>query len=272
MSMLLDLSRFRGGTDRLSRRFEVSQFGADDQDFRVAAPVELEVELHKDAKKVRLVGTVKTTLTTDCSRCLESFAIPLDAAFDSLFLPATENTGADEAEVASEDLGVSFYRDDYAKKGLKAGARRSALPFDVAGARIVLIDDVLYTGRSTRAAINELFDYGRPASIELAVLVDRGGRELPIEPAYVGARIACARVPREQLHRGAGEQLVGRGIRAGRGPGDTDSLRKRAGAQRQRTGCRPVRTSQARFVPAGPGGGDAPRSVTARSQPGLATA
>lgn len=112
MSMLLDLSRFRGGTDRLSRRFEVSQFGADDQDFRVAAPVELEVELHKDAKKVRLVGTVKTTLMTDCSRCLESFAIPLDAAFDSLFLPATENTGADEAEVASEDLGVSFYRDD----------------------------------------------------------------------------------------------------------------------------------------------------------------
>ena len=90
-------------------------------------------------------------------------------------------------------IDVSFYRDDYAKKGLKAGARRSELPFDVAGASIVLIDDVLYTGRSTRAAINELFDYGRPASIELAVLVDRGGRELPIEPAYVGARVACAR-------------------------------------------------------------------------------
>ncbi|CAG0993576.1 pyrimidine operon attenuation protein / uracil phosphoribosyltransferase [Burkholderiales bacterium] len=90
-------------------------------------------------------------------------------------------------------IDVSFYRDDYASKGLKAGARRSDLPFDVAGATIVLIDDVLYTGRSTRAAINELFDYGRPAAIELAVLVDRGGRELPIEPTYVGARVACAR-------------------------------------------------------------------------------
>jgi pyrimidine operon attenuation protein/uracil phosphoribosyltransferase len=90
-------------------------------------------------------------------------------------------------------IDVSFYRDDYASKGLKAGARRSDLPFDVAGATIVLIDDVLYTGRSTRAAINELFDYGRPGSIELAVLVDRGGRELPIEPTYVGARVACAR-------------------------------------------------------------------------------
>ena len=90
-------------------------------------------------------------------------------------------------------IDVSFYRDDYASKGLKAGARRSELPFDVAGATIVLIDDVLYTGRSTRAAINELFDYGRPAAIELAVLVDRGGRELPIEPTYTGARVACAR-------------------------------------------------------------------------------
>jgi pyrimidine operon attenuation protein/uracil phosphoribosyltransferase len=90
-------------------------------------------------------------------------------------------------------IDVSFYRDDFARAGLKTGARRSDLPFDVAGARIVLIDDVLYTGRSVRAAINELFDYGRPASIELAVLVDRGGRELPIEATYVGARVAVAR-------------------------------------------------------------------------------
>lgn len=99
-------------------------------------------------------------------------------------------------------IDVSYYRDDYASKGLKAGVRRSELPFDVAGASIVLIDDVLYTGRSTRAAINELFDYGRPASIELAVLVDRGGRELPIEPAYVGARVACASSLSIELTRG----------------------------------------------------------------------
>lgn len=105
-------------------------------------------------------------------------------------------------------IDVSFYRDDYASKGLKAGARRSDLPFDVAGATIVLIDDVLYTGRSTRAAINELFDYGRPRAIELAVLVDRGGRELPIEPAYVGARIACARSLSIVLSKGGDGRLA----------------------------------------------------------------
>jgi pyrimidine operon attenuation protein/uracil phosphoribosyltransferase len=63
----------------------------------------------------------------------------------------------------------------------------------VEGSRIVLVDDVLYTGRSVRAAINEIFDYGRPDKIELAVLVDRGGRELPIEATYVGVRVSVAR-------------------------------------------------------------------------------
>src|SRR5574337_2139553 len=90
-------------------------------------------------------------------------------------------------------IDVSYYRDDYARAGLKPNVKRTALPFEVAGASIVLIDDVLYTGRSVRAAINELFDYGRPQAIELAVLIDRGGRELPIEAAYVGERLAVAR-------------------------------------------------------------------------------
>ena len=85
------------------------------------------------------------------------------------------------------------YRDDFAQKGLKPEVKSTALPFDVGGASIVLVDDVLFTGRSVRAAVNELFDYGRPARIELAVLVDRGGRELPIEATYVGARLAVAR-------------------------------------------------------------------------------
>ena len=89
-------------------------------------------------------------------------------------------------------IDVSFYRDDYATAGLKGGTRRTSLPFNVDGATIVLVDDVLYTGRSVRAAINELFDFGRPARIELAVLIDRGGRELPIEPTYCGARLAVA--------------------------------------------------------------------------------
>ena len=90
-------------------------------------------------------------------------------------------------------IDVAFYRDDYAQKGLRAKLATTTIPFEVSGSRIVLIDDVLYTGRSVRAAINELFDYGRPESIELAVLIDRGGRELPIEATYVGARLAVTR-------------------------------------------------------------------------------
>jgi len=90
-------------------------------------------------------------------------------------------------------IDVSYYRDDYEISGLKPNTKRTSLPFDVSGASIVLVDDVLYTGRSVRAAINELFDFGRPERIELAVLVDRGGRELPIEATYTGARLAVAR-------------------------------------------------------------------------------
>ena len=89
-------------------------------------------------------------------------------------------------------IDVAFYRDDYSRTGLKRNTKRTELPFDVEGATIVLVDDVLFTGRSVRAAINELFDFGRPARVELAVLIDRGGRELPIEPTYCGARLAVA--------------------------------------------------------------------------------
>ena len=82
-------------------------------------------------------------------------------------------------------IDVSFYRDDYAAKGLHAEVKPTSIPFSVDGAVILLVDDVLYTGRTTRAAINELFDYGRPAKILLAALVDRGGRELPIAADFV---------------------------------------------------------------------------------------
>jgi pyrimidine operon attenuation protein/uracil phosphoribosyltransferase len=86
-----------------------------------------------------------------------------------------------------EEIGlidVSFYRDDFAEKGLHPQCKPTVIPFDVEGRHLILVDDVLYTGRTTRAAINELFDYGRPASIELAVLADRGGRELPVAATY----------------------------------------------------------------------------------------
>lgn len=81
-------------------------------------------------------------------------------------------------------IDVSFYRDDFASKGLHPQPKRTDIPFDVEGAHVIIVDDVLYTGRTTRAAINELFDFGRPSHVDLAVLVDRGGRELPIAARY----------------------------------------------------------------------------------------
>ena len=87
-------------------------------------------------------------------------------------------------KIPSGSMDVSFYRDDFNQRGLHANARASQIPFDVDGAHIIIVDDVLYTGRTIRAAMNELFDYGRPAKIDLAVLADRGGRELPIAPTF----------------------------------------------------------------------------------------
>jgi pyrimidine operon attenuation protein/uracil phosphoribosyltransferase len=95
-------------------------------------------------------------------------------------------------------VNVSLHRDDYAKKGLHAQASPTSLPFDVSNRHIVLVDDVLYTGRTVRAALNELYDYGRPASVELAVLADRGGRELPVAARFVGGVVDV----------GAGSNLV----------------------------------------------------------------
>ena len=86
-------------------------------------------------------------------------------------------------------LDISFYRDDFDKTGLHPQIKPTRIPFEVDGRHIVLVDDVLYTGRTVRGAMNELFDYGRPASISLAVLIDRGGRELPVAAQYIGARL-----------------------------------------------------------------------------------
>lgn len=96
-------------------------------------------------------------------------------------------------------LDVSFYRDDFNRIGVHRRVQPSELPFDVDGRHLVLVDDVLNTGRTIRAALNELFDYGRPASVLLAVLVDRGGRELPIEAHVVGARLKVSMDQEVQL-------------------------------------------------------------------------
>lgn len=108
---------------------------------------------------------------------------------------------------APGSIDVSFYRDDYSQRGLHANAKTSQIPFDVEGAHIVIVDDVLYTGRTIRAAMNELFDYGRPAKIELAVLADRGGRELPIAPTYCPRTLSLPAAQTLALERADGGGL-----------------------------------------------------------------
>jgi pyrimidine operon attenuation protein/uracil phosphoribosyltransferase len=121
--------------------------------------------------------------------------------------------GAWLAERLQQNLGLTgapgvissaLHRDDFGSKGMKnAAADHTKLPFEVEGRHILLIDDVLYTGRTTRAVINELFDFGRPASVTLAVLVDRGGRQLPIEPAFSAARVTLGAEHKLRLARAA---------------------------------------------------------------------
>ena len=100
-------------------------------------------------------------------------------------------------------ISSALHRDDFGSRGLTAGADHTRLPFEVEGRAIVLVDDVLYTGRTIRAVINELYDFGRPASVTLAVLVDRGGRELPISAAVSAARITLPRDRKLALARDA---------------------------------------------------------------------
>jgi len=92
---------------------------------------------------------------------------------------------------AAGSISSAMHRDDFAKRGLAVTAQ-TQMPFEVDGAHIIVLDDVLYTGRTVRAALNEIFDYGRPASVKLAVLVDRGGRQLPVEADIAAARLQLA--------------------------------------------------------------------------------
>ena len=117
--------------------------------------------------------------------------------------------GAWLAERLQVDLGLqgktgtlssSMHRDDFSKRGLAPSAQ-TLLPFDVNGAHLIVVDDVLYTGRTLRAVLNELFDYGRPASVKLVVLVDRGGRELPVQPDWSVVRVALPATQSIELAR-----------------------------------------------------------------------
>jgi pyrimidine operon attenuation protein/uracil phosphoribosyltransferase len=101
-----------------------------------------------------------------------------------------------EGEVPLGDLDIGFYRDDVASRPDAPVVHASHIDFDVTGRTVVIVDDVLFTGRTVRAAIEALFDYGRPARVQLAVLADRGHRELPFRPDYVGKNLPTARTER----------------------------------------------------------------------------
>ena len=141
--------------------------------------------------------------------CLGSLVLDAEALYGELLrgvrslrtmdtrLVGITSGGAWLVERLQKDLGLdgapgvissAMHRDDFAQRGLSSSAQ-TALPFDVNGADILLLDDVLYTGRTVRAVLNELYDYGRPARVRLAVLVDRGGRELPVQADFAAARI-----------------------------------------------------------------------------------
>jgi pyrimidine operon attenuation protein/uracil phosphoribosyltransferase len=121
--------------------------------------------------------------------------------------------GAWLAERLQADLGLpgeagvissTLHRDDFGERGLAAGSGTTKLPFEIDGRHILLIDDVLYTGRTVRAVLNELFDFGRPASVTLAVLVDRGGRELPVQASFAAARVVVPAAQKLTLARADG--------------------------------------------------------------------
>jgi pyrimidine operon attenuation protein/uracil phosphoribosyltransferase len=123
---------------------------------------------------------------------------PLVAAAPDAVIVGIETGGAwiaqrlhDRLQLASAlgTVNISFYRDDFSTIGLHPSVGPSNIPVDINGRTVLLVDDVLYTGRTVRAALNELFDYGRPAAVKLAVLVDRGERELPFAPDAAGLKI-----------------------------------------------------------------------------------
>ena len=125
----------------------------------------------------------------------DTLAAALPEARDRLCVVGVHSGGVWVAERLRRDLHLdgptgslssAFHRDDYGQRGLPADIKSTQLAFEVDGADILLVDDILFTGRTVRAALNEIFDYGRPARVRLAVLIDRGGRELPVAADFCG--------------------------------------------------------------------------------------
>ena len=166
-----------------------------------------------------------------------------------------------DAEVPLGDLDIGFYRDDLQRRPDAPVVHASHIDFDVAGRTVVIVDDVLFTGRTVRAAIEALFDYGRPARVQLAVLADRGHRELPIRPDYVGKNLPTSR--EEHVHVRVeeldciDEVTIALGTHDGAGSASSPIIRARpAHVQSTPRGVGgPVHTGRAGFnPPASPGG------------------
>jgi pyrimidine operon attenuation protein / uracil phosphoribosyltransferase len=145
-----------------------------------------------------LADRIKPHLTPDCA------LVGIHTGGVWIMDALAERFGGDPARGV---LDIAFYRDDFSRIGLHPETKPSHLPFDVEDRNILLIDDVLFTGRTIRAAMNLLFDYGRPATIKLAVLVDRGGRELPVCADYVGLKLDLATDEHISLENNAAEGL-----------------------------------------------------------------
>jgi uncharacterized protein len=111
-AMFLDISRMRGTRDRVDRTYPPPAFDPDAGVYRVVGPVKLAFDVFKDQRRFRLVGRVSTALELTCSRCLEAFRLPLDAAFDLIYAPAQDNVGEGEIEIEDDDLSTAFYRDE----------------------------------------------------------------------------------------------------------------------------------------------------------------
>lgn len=110
---------------------------------------------------------------------------------------AKKISAIEKTKIPVGGMDITFYRDDVHLQAYKHTAKGAHLPFNVEEKKVILVDDVLFTGRSVRAAIDEIVDFGRPRLVQLAVLIDRGGRELPIQPDYVGKQIST--LPNEKI-------------------------------------------------------------------------
>jgi pyrimidine operon attenuation protein / uracil phosphoribosyltransferase len=187
------------------------------------------VEKNEDANRLALVG-IHTRGAIICRR---------------LHALVGELSGS---EVPLGDLDISFYRDDLGRRlpGEAPVVHDSHLDFDLEGRTVILVDDVLYTGRTVRAAIDALFDYGRPARVQLAVLVDRGHRELPIRPDYVGKNLPTAPGERVNVRLDQADGIDEVAITPAKAmmQGRADDARARDSATRNRPEARPVAGSE----------------------------